>query len=87
LGGGPGTIAIPLSFTVAEAVAVDPNAAMIAERPTVGRIEDEHPVTTVAGVTRAMPFDEETPRSLFAVQPADHDRIANARFPSRFYSA
>jgi ubiquinone/menaquinone biosynthesis C-methylase UbiE len=31
LGCGPGTIAIPLSYTVGEVVAVDPDADMIAE--------------------------------------------------------
>jgi ubiquinone/menaquinone biosynthesis C-methylase UbiE len=31
LGCGPGTIAIPLSYTAAEVVAVDPDADMIAE--------------------------------------------------------
>jgi ubiquinone/menaquinone biosynthesis C-methylase UbiE len=36
LGCGPGTIAIPLSFTVAEAVAVDPDADMIAEGRRLG---------------------------------------------------
>ena len=51
LGCGPGTIAIRLSHSVREVVAVDSDADMIAEGQRFGRITrpTEHPVATVQG--------------------------------------
>ena len=57
LGCGPGILAIPLSRTVAEVVAVDPDAEMIAEGRRLAELEGRHNIRWLTARAEDVPAD------------------------------